>query len=209
MSTNTKRILVIALCALVGLFVGVKLFQGLLAIAPAIAGGIIGGIVAAVLIKGPSVMTDIKNTVEAAVGKRPSETDARYVLEQALALNARARLEVGVSENVLTMVEQIIDRADGLVPQLCTNYQGDELTFNTCRIYTYHLPRLLDPYFALKVSDRSAAESGVVQALKAIDTDLADISKIFREQGIEAARRRAKTVEMKFSGFGATSPAAA
>lgn len=207
--TNLKRLLVIAIFAIVGLAIGIKLLQGLMAILPAIAGGIIGGLIAAVLIKGPqAVAEDIRRTANAAVGNTPRQTDIEYVLGQALALNQRVRFEDGVSDQVRERVEKIIDTAEGLAPSLCREYPNDELTFNTCRIITYHLPRLIETYFSIAPSDRKAADGSVVQALDAIAADISDIQRIFRDQGINAARNRAKTMEMKFAGFGGAPSAA-
>lgn len=210
MTTQVKRILTVAILAILGLFVGIWLFKGLMTILPAIIGGVIGGLIAAVFIKGPAeVSDDVRRTVAAAVGKpKPRETDIEYVLTRALALNQLVRLEDGVSDPIRTGVERIIDIAEELAPPLCRDYPNDDLTYNTCRVVTYHLPRLLEPYFNIAPADRKAAEGGVVQALDAVEKDLADIQAIFRDQGIDAARHRAKTVEMKFTGFGGAPSAA-
>ena len=210
MTKQMQRVLLIVVSTIAGLIVGFFVFKGLMVLLPAIIAGVIGGLVAAILIKGPdAVREDVKRTVQAAMGQpKPRATDITHVLTQALALNQRVRTEDGVSETVQSKVEKIIDIAEGLAPRLCAEFPSDELTYNTCRIVTFHVPRVLEPYLAIHPSDRTAAEPGIAQALDAIIGDLPDIQSIIRDQGIDAARHRAKTVEMKFTGLGGAASAA-
>lgn len=209
MTVQMKRILVIAGLTVLGLIIGFIFFKGLMIVLVAIAGGAIGGIVAAVLIKGAEeTFEEVRKTVSTMAAPARRETDLGNVLEQSLALNQRVRLTEGISKEITAAVESIIDIVEELAPSLCTDFRGDELTYHVCRTVTYQVPRLLEPYFKVKPEDRAAVEGGVLKALKAANDDLTEIKTIFRDQGIDAARQRAKTVEMKYSGIGGSAAAA-
>jgi hypothetical protein len=204
MTVNLKRFLTIVGLTIVGLIVGIWIVDGLLVLLPTIIAGIIGGFIAAFLIKGPAATIEsVRKTAEAMAGPlRPGETDLAHVLSQSLVLNQRVRFEEGVSESVRAAVEKIIDLVEALAPSLCGDFEGEDLTYNVCRVPTYQLPRLLEPYFKVKPADRASVEPNVLKALEAVQSDLAEIHEIFRTQGINAALHRAKTVEMKFAGLG-------
>ncbi len=201
MNTNLQRALVVAALAIVGFGLGALFLQGLLILFPTIVGGVVGAFIALAFIKGPAaVFDDIRETVKAAGMPPRRETDLEMVVEKCLGVNCLVRLEEGVPDRVRTLTENVIDSVMKLAPALCVGFVGDELTYNVCRTGTYHLPRLLEPYLAVAPSNRLAAESGVVAALERMFTDLQDISRIFTDQGLDAARHRAKTVELKYTG---------
>jgi len=202
MNTNLQRALVIAAMAIMGFGLGVLFLKGLSILVPAVAAGMVGAVIALAFIKGPAaVFDDIKKTVKAAGMSPRRETDLDVVVEKCLGVNVSVRLEEGVPDRVRTLTENVIDSVMKLAPDLCAGFVGDELTYHVCRTGTYHLPRLLEPYLAVAPADRLAAESGVVAALERMLADLQDISRIFTEQGLDAARHRAKTVELKYTGM--------
>ncbi len=209
MTVSVKKILFTALCAVIGLALGLWFLKGLWTIAPVVVAGIVGGFVASFLIKGPEeTIAAVRATIQSATNSRPRETDIENVFNQSRSLNQRVRFEDGVSVSVLSAVEEILDLVEGLAPPLCLDFEGDELTYNVCRVATYQLPRLLDPYFKVKPADRASVEPNILKTLEAVRSDLAEIQTIFRDQGIDAVRHRAKTVEMKFSGIGGNAAAA-
>lgn len=210
MDIQTKKMITIAIGVIGGLILGLFVLQNIWAILTAAIGGVIGGLIAAYLIKGPESIEDVKRTIQATVGKpMQSQTDPVYVLNLALKFNQLVRTSEGVSIEILARVEQIIDKVEVLVPTLCADYRSDDLTYGVCRVATYQLPRLLNPYLNVGVGDRKAVESNVQKALDAMLRDITEIEEIFRNQGIEAARHRAKTVETKFAGIGGEAAATA
>ena len=200
MDYKTKQRLMTGAFLGIGLILGYFMLKGVWVLLPGIVGGIVGGILASTLIQGPEeTLERVSKTVKAAGITRPRETNVEYVLGQLLKLNTLIRTTHGISHSVLARVEKVIDKVERLALPLCSDYGGDELTFNVCRTGTYHLPRLLEPFLKLAPEGREEAENGIIAALDAMVKDLGDISEIFHTEGVAAARHRAKTVEMRYA----------
>ena len=160
----------------------------------------IGGALVIFLIarsRGESPVAVAKEVV--AEAPRPRDSEPSYVYERMLGTNQSLRVLEGVSIPVVEAAEGIIDVLRDLVIRLNQDFPGDSMTFETCRIGTYHLPRLLEPYMKVPAGNRHEAEADVLKALAALRQEVDSIDDLLRAQNVDAARTRATGVEMRFA----------
>lgn len=204
MSRNVKLILAgIGVAILVML--ALELLANLAIIFSIIIGLIVGGVVAAFLIAIARGEDPHEVAVEMATAARkvvtPTDDSMDKVTGALKHLNVTLRTEHGVGSAVLDVFESTVDTLVTVCDQLIERLPGDDLTFETCRIATYHLPRTFKPY--LEAGDgRAEAEPVVLKALSAIKTEVNEISDLVQNESIDAARHRAAAVNARFANFG-------
>lgn len=131
----------------------------------------------------------------------PDDDDMDRVTEELLDIQIKIRTQYGIGDEVRELSERIIDTLAPLTEMLNQRLSGDDLTFETCRIATYHLPRCLKPYFEAG-NARAESEGQVLAALRAIEQEVNEIDTLIKDESIEAARHRAGAVKARFADFG-------
>ena len=166
-----------------------------------LAGAAIGGVVVIVLIakaqgKKPSAVA--REAVQAVV---PTDDTVSAVTSRLLQVNADLRTNYGIGEAVRTESESIVDELAPVCADLISKLPGDEFTFNTCRIATYHLPRTLAPYLSASPEARVEMEPKILDALKVLKKAVLDIKQLLHDESITDARHRAAAVIARFNDF--------
>lgn len=164
--------------------------------------GIAGGLVALWLNRVSGGKDEISPAAHQEKPEPPKDTvpkteDAARILEGLIYLNQKAR-EAGLSGQILSQLEGIIDILIELIPLMEDRYPGDELTWETKRMAVHHLPRILEPFIKLTEADRASQESQFLQSLAAIKIELSEISDLASRDQVGEFSRKAKAVSLKY-----------
>jgi hypothetical protein len=200
---NVNRILIIAACALAGLFVA-WLLPGPLTLLAALAGIIVGvgaGIIAASFLiarsRGENPKEVVKEVVRQAVQPDPG-AEERPIHEQLIRTNQALRLNASLSPVVLDSFERLIDLIRLVAPEAIDKAPDSETTFDLMRLGKTHLPELAGKFLALSAADQQGAQDKLLGQLQKLAEVVEKAQRALDESRLADFEAQHGFLEVKF-----------
>ena len=135
----------------------------------------------------------------AAAGALPAESSAPWVepLQQLLRLNLELRMGA-LEPDVVRQLEEIVDDLRDLIPGLCEDHAGSELTWTVKRMAEDYLPRVLGPFLALSSAERAQHRDEFVKSLAGLEAELAGIRGLVRDAKVGEFQAKAAFLRARF-----------
>jgi hypothetical protein len=129
----------------------------------------------------------------------PLDQAALKGLENLVRLNLKAR-ESGLDSDLLTGLEQLVDRLFDILPRLNEEHRGSELAFVVNKIAGEYLSQITGSYLGLSADARTGQKAELVRILSGLNDEVLEIIKIVDDQMTGEFKTHAKFISTKFFG---------
>ncbi|WP_028314204.1 hypothetical protein [Desulfatibacillum aliphaticivorans] len=160
----------------------------------ALIGGAAGGLAGALIawfLKG-------KDAVQPAPEPQAPVDPTVPLMQGLVILNVNIR-EQAIPSQALEAVERIIDKLRDLLPQMNSDYKGNDLTWEVNRSAEDYLFRIVKPYMALNPADRQDKLDEFLQGLGAMETALDEVLDVVRNHKQGEFSVKAKFLNARFA----------
>ena len=160
----------------------------------ALVGGAAGGIAGALI----AWFLRDKQT-QSTVSEPQSPVDPTIpLLESLVALNVSIRERV-LPAQALETTERVIDKLRELLPEMNTNYKGNDLTWEVNRSAEDYLVRIVTPYVAMNSQDRQDKLDEFLQGVNSLETALDEVLDVVRNHKQGEFSVKAKFLNARFA----------
>lgn len=118
-------------------------------------------------------------------------------LERLVVLNIAIR-ENSLPSDVTAKLEETIDDLRAILPELNDAHPGGELTWTINRMASDYLPRIVDPFVKLGPSAREEHRSELLGSLQGLESELASIRELVRDQKTGEFKTKAAFLRARF-----------
>lgn len=129
----------------------------------------------------------------------PLDQAALKGLENLVRLNLKAR-ESGLDSDLLTGLEQLVDRLFDILPRLNEEHRGSELAFVVNKIAGEYLSQITGSYLGLSADSRTGQKDELARVLSGLNDEVLEIIKIVDDQTTGEFKTHAKFISTKFFG---------
>jgi len=170
---------------------------------------IIGGCVAAVIVigliiwyvakkRGVSVKEQVDEVADTISTPAQPEQDLERTLNNLLQININARTKSGFTEEMMKALEVLIDKLYDVLPKINSKWPDVDLTWETTRIATKHLPEFLSRFLVLSPSQLAVKEPQFLESLNIIEIEVDEVIQLFSTNAENEASTRARIIKRKF-----------
>lgn len=105
---------------------------------------------------------------EAMTPAGPPKLDISKLMESLVQVSLDVRLGDKVDNDVISLVDQIVDELEKVVPQMAERYPGEVLTYELNRVCEEHLVKLLKEYLDINPDIRGEHKVSIIESLNGI-----------------------------------------
>ena len=123
--------------------------------------------------------------------------ELRGLLDNLVTINIAIR-EEGLATDVVTRVEEIIDKLRELLPGINERHNGHELTWAVNKMAKDYLPRVVNPYVALSQTERESRRKELLNSLNGLEAELGNVADLVRNEKLGDFRAKAAFLRARF-----------
>ncbi len=123
--------------------------------------------------------------------------ELRGLLDNLVTVNIAIR-EEGLATDVVTRVEEIIDKLRELLPGINERHNGHELTWAVNKMAKDYLPRVVNPYVALSQTERESRRKELLNSLNGLEAELDNVADLVRNEKLGDFRAKAAFLRARF-----------
>ena len=123
--------------------------------------------------------------------------ELRGLLDNLVTVNIAIR-EEGLATDVVTRVEEIIDKLRELLPGINERHNGHELTWAVNKMAKDYLPRVVNPYVALSQTERESRRKELLNSLNGLEAELDNVADLVRSEKLGDFRAKAAFLRARF-----------
>ena len=123
--------------------------------------------------------------------------ELRGLLDNLVTVNIAIR-EEGLATDVVTRVEEIIDKLRELLPGINERHNGHELTWAVNKMAKDYLPRVVNPYVALSQTERESRRRELLNSLNGLEAELDNVADLVRNEKLGDFRAKAAFLRARF-----------
>ena len=190
MKASTKRW---AVAVGVGLLLAVVLYLLFKVVVIAVVSAVVASAVAILVYR----YLDKEPKAEVASPDVDPAAELRGLLDNLVTVNIAIR-EEGLATDVVTRVEEIIDKLRELLPGINERHNGHELTWAVNRMAKDYLPRVVNPYVALSQTERESRRKELLNSLNGLEAELDNVADLVRNEKLGDFRAKAAFLRARF-----------
>jgi hypothetical protein len=123
--------------------------------------------------------------------------EVRNMFDGLVEINIRIR-EEGLPSAVISRVEGIIDKLRELLPDINERHPTHELTWTLNQMAKEYLPKVINPYLALSLADRTSRQKELLESLNGLEAEIDNVAELVQGEKMGDFKAKAAFLRARF-----------